>query len=51
MIYVIRCDCGTDMEGATEEETIDKGVVHARESHSMTVTPDQIRPLVETVSN
>lgn len=50
MIYVIRCDCGTDMKAPTEDEVVEQGVEHARDSHSMTVTPEQVRPLVEAVS-
>ena len=51
MIYVIRCDCGTDIKGADEDETVSNGIEHARESHSMTVTPEQVRPLVEAVAD
>lgn len=51
MIYVIRCDCGTDMEGQTEDETVDKGIEHAKEAHALTVTAEQIRPLVEAASS
>jgi predicted small metal-binding protein len=51
MLYVIRCDCGTDMEAPSEDEVVDIGVVHAKEQHALTVTPEQIRPLVEAVNN
>ena len=49
MVYIIRCDCGIDVKGENEDEIIDNGIEHARESHAMTVTPDQIRPLIEVV--
>ncbi|MGH9275320.1 MAG: DUF1059 domain-containing protein [Acidimicrobiales bacterium] len=51
MTYVIRCDCGTDMEGSSETEVLDLGVVHAKEEHALVVTPDQLRSFVEEVSN
>ena len=49
MFYVIRCDCGTDIKGQDEDEVVSKGIEHAREGHAMTVTREQVRPLVEVV--
>jgi predicted small metal-binding protein len=49
--YVIRCDCGTDVVGADENEVVTRGIEHAREGHAMTVTREQVLPLVELVSD
>ena len=49
MTYIIRCDCGTDIKGGSEDEVVAGGIDHAREGHAMTVTPEQVRALVETV--
>lgn len=49
MAYIIRCDCGTNLEGRSEDEVIASGIEHAREGHAMTVTSEQVRPLVEVV--
>jgi predicted small metal-binding protein len=47
--YIIRCDCGTDMKNETEEKVLADGVVHAKDEHALTVTPDQLRQFVELV--
>ena len=49
MGYVIRCDCGTDIKGRDKDEVMTKGIEHAREGHAMTVTREQVLPLVEFV--
>ena len=51
MRYIIRCDCGTDVTGKSEDEAITNGIEHARDGHAMTVTRDQVRALVEAVSD
>lgn len=51
MSYIIRCDCGTDIEGRDEDEVVTNGIEHAREGHAMTVTREQVRALVEVVSD
>ena len=51
MHYIIRCDCGTDIKGTDEEEVMTNGIEHAREGHAMTVTREQVRHLVEVVSD
>lgn len=51
MVYVIRCDCGTDMKGPDKDEVVTDGIEHARESHAMTVTREQVLPLVEVVAD
>lgn len=50
MIYVIRCDCGTDIKGPDEDQVVTNGIEHAREGHAMTVSREQVRQLVEVVS-
>ena len=49
MVYIIRCDCGIDVKGQDEDEIVSQGIEHARESHAMTVTREQILPLIEVV--
>ena len=51
MTYIIRCDCGTDFKGKDEDQVMTNAIEHAREGHAMTVTREQVRPLVETVSD
>ena len=50
MIYIIRCDCGTDIKGRDEDEAVTDAIEHAREGHAMTVTREQVRTLVEVVT-
>jgi len=50
MTYIIRCDCGTDITGRSEDEVVTSGIEHAREGHAMTVTREQARTLVEIVA-
>ena len=49
MLYVIKCDCGTEMRNETEDKVLDDGIVHAKDDHALTVTRDQLRPFVELV--
>jgi len=51
MSYIIRCDCGTDVTGKDQDEVVINAIAHAREGHAMTVTRDQVMPLVEVVSD
>lgn len=51
MNYVIRCDCGTEIKGADKDEVVTNGIEHARESHAMTVTRDQVLQLLEVMSD
>lgn len=51
MQYVIRCDCGTEVKGTDKEEVVTNGIEHARESHAMTVTRDQVLQLLEVLSD
>ena len=45
MTWVIHCDCGTDVTGPTEEEFVEKAIAHARTSHSLTMTKEQVLAL------
>ena len=47
MTYVIRCDCGTDVKGETEDEIVDNAQDHAKNKHSMVVPRDQALALAE----
>ena len=51
MHYIIRCDCGTDIQGQDRDEVVIGGIEHAREGHAMSVTREQVLPLVEIVSD
>lgn len=51
MNYIIRCDCGTEIKGANKDEVVTNGIEHARESHAMTVTRDQVLQLIEVLSD
>jgi predicted small metal-binding protein len=42
MTWVIHCDCGTDVTGATEDEFVDNAQTHAKTSHALTMTREQI---------
>ena len=50
MSYIIRCDCGIDVTGKTKDEVVANGIEHAREGHAMTITREQVLPLVEVVA-
>jgi hypothetical protein len=32
-VWVLRCPCGTALEGATEDEIVETSVAHLREAH------------------
>jgi predicted small metal-binding protein len=49
MPYIIKCDCGTDMEAPDKDAVIDKGIEHAKADHAMTVTREQLEGFVELV--
>lgn len=51
MIYIIRCDCGTDIKGPDKDQVVTNSIEHAREGHAMTVTREQVMPLVEVLSD
>jgi predicted small metal-binding protein len=45
MPWVIHCDCGTDVTGPTEEEFVARAVAHAKTSHALTMTKEQVLAL------
>jgi len=45
MNWVIHCDCGTDVVGATEDEFVDSARTHAKTSHALTMTREQVLAL------
>jgi predicted small metal-binding protein len=45
MRWVIHCDCGTDVSGETEEEFVEKARSHAKTSHALTMTKEQVLAL------
>ena len=47
MTWVVRCDCGTDVKGETEDEIIVNAQEHAKYKHSMIVTREQAWALAE----
>jgi predicted small metal-binding protein len=48
MTWVIHCDCGTDVAGATEEEFVEKALAHSKTSHALTLTREQVLALATT---
>jgi predicted small metal-binding protein len=50
MNWVIHCDCGTDVMGPTEDEFVEKAVAHAKTSHALTMTKEQVLGLA-TIEN
>jgi predicted small metal-binding protein len=47
MGYVIRCDCGTDIRGETDDEIVENAQDHAEHKHSLIVTREQALALAE----
>ena len=45
MTWVIHCDCGTDVTGDSEDEFVESAVSHAKTSHALTMTRDQVLAL------
>jgi predicted small metal-binding protein len=45
MTWVIHCECGTDVTGDTEDEFVEKATAHAKNSHSFTMTKEQVLAL------
>jgi predicted small metal-binding protein len=48
MTWVIHCDCGTDVTGGTKDEFVEKAVAHAKTSHALTMTEEQVLALATT---
>jgi len=51
MHYIIRCDCGIDITGQDRDVVVTNGIAHARDGHAMTVTREQVLPLVEVLAD
>jgi predicted small metal-binding protein len=45
MTWVIHCDCGTDVKGPTEDEFVEMALAHAKTSHALTMTKEQVLAL------
>jgi len=45
MTWVIHCECGTDVKGDTEEDFVDSALDHAKISHALTLTREQVLAL------
>jgi predicted small metal-binding protein len=45
MTWVIHCDCGTDVIGHTEENFVERALTHAKTSHALTMTKEQVLAL------
>jgi predicted small metal-binding protein len=45
MTYVIHCDCGTDVVGPTEHEFVENALAHAKTSHALIMTKEQVLAL------
>ena len=50
MTWVIHCDCGTDVTGLTEDEFVVNAVTHAKTSHALTMTKEQVLALATVES-
>ncbi|HEY2332730.1 MAG TPA: DUF1059 domain-containing protein [Acidimicrobiales bacterium] len=49
MAWVIKCDCGTDVLGATDDEIVQNAQEHAKNKHAVIVTREQALALAEPV--
>ena len=45
MTWVIHCDCGTEVTGPTEDDFVATALAHARTSHALTMTREQVLAL------
>jgi predicted small metal-binding protein len=45
MSKVINCDCGFVVRGATDDELVANGQAHARETHGMEISREQVLSL------
>jgi predicted small metal-binding protein len=44
---VVRCACGVELRDRDESELIRRVQEHAREAHDLSLTPEQIRDMME----
>lgn len=49
MKWIINCECGTVVKGATDDELVKNAQFHARSAHAITITPEQALALAEPV--
>jgi predicted small metal-binding protein len=47
MTKIIKCDCGYVVRGDTDEELVTAAQNHARETHDMDLTSDQVLAMAE----
>ena len=47
MAWVINCECGVVVRGATDEELVVNAQDHAKSAHAMTITAEQAMALAE----
>jgi predicted small metal-binding protein len=47
MAWVIHCDCGTPVKGATDDELVENAQQHAKSKHGVIVTREQALGLAE----
>lgn len=47
MTKVIKCDCGFVVRGESDDELVQAGRAHAKEVHSMDLTPEQVLAMAE----
>jgi hypothetical protein len=45
MTWVIHCDCGTDVTGPTEDNFVEMALTHAKTSHALSMTKEQVLAL------
>jgi predicted small metal-binding protein len=51
MNWIIHCDCGQDVTGPSEDEFVTTAIEHARTSHAMTMTREQVLGLATVESS
>jgi predicted small metal-binding protein len=44
---VVRCSCGVEMRGRTEDELIRRVQAHARDVHDLALSEEQVRAMME----
>ena len=47
MNKVMKCDCGFVIRGRTDDELVEAAQSHAKDVHSMDLTPEQILSMAE----
>lgn len=44
---VVRCNCGMEIRNTDEQALIDAVQKHAREAHDLSLSPEQVRSMME----